>query len=1188
MFHCFTLTNMASLKSELTELDRKLQELNVFYKNTPTKETITTIIDLFKGLDPSVPLKTSLRDTMVPSYLSSILDCKNTVIHINVFELVYLCIVNDLYSTVEVSRMIENLTKHSWSQQYKLKILQMCFYFVRMNLPVEIFFKLLSLVVESFVIEDSSMDLIARPIVSQIVEKILGQSNRNISDEEDYTNRLLQFIYTNIVYKKQYFLSYMFPVILKYPEINLFTGFSEFLSREFTEMALAVINNGRSDEKGPIFEAVLKIERSWQDISMDAFYNRISVDVTRCDFLLRFISFLIQIKSDTTNLPLNSINDTNKSTIVNKNLTDEDTNKNITIDHTMKNMTIDDTMKSTIINDNIKEILRRYFLEANFTGKTSEKYIRFFNQIVLNMKIEMDILFIIEIMFEKIACHKEEGSVATLYRNSLDFCIKNDLRDLFNKGLISGYKGNIKDVNEIMFDVKNYVKESWSIFFDFNSALNNDDFSVLDRISEFDHANLEYFINALPCKSHFSYLIFEKSKETLRNSIELFEVFLQKIENSKELFKIILEYNTQEDVADPRPLKVLIGQIETSSDVQKDSITNFLESLIDAVNLDACWDEFFQLLKFSDSQISILMKIIKNKISEKNVKFILETLKCLLDQKTNTVLLDAFKDYFEFILEIDPKNASFTDIWTESLIFISDKIDDSTIETSHVFLEILFKVLLLNYENADNVKTVFFNRIVFEKIYGIKDVNVLKRSLEELSVFLERFLPRYDLEELVLFLSSRICESCEDKMIPQLLFENIKIISRKIKAIINQRQALEIQEAEPKVILKYKGKKKKSQKTINFTNASLTDVKISNSSLMDQKVFQHSKTETQPLVSIIFQSFKTILSHFNVENSEIILQVFAEIPSFVFNSDEISDLSEHLRKYIEMAEPFRTSALECFIKTCGVSQQFSFCLMILSSWLSKESREISLSLIDKIKENLVDESHHQREESHKLAGLSYFLDYSLQFSQSDDFLEPVLDLVERCGCSLDREMVEKLVRFSKRFVLSQIEIKYNETREEKLSEYMEFLFKTVMANSPPVAIINKADKKSQLMTKDKSEDVIDMFIDTLVEISNKKTYYVRLKMKCFEILFDIYQHSETVLKSELKAIFNNLTDSFTKQGAGISEYSMAEARFILMLLIKSGNTELISSLKMELVGLLLIRDYSLIDLVSSLLKKMFL
>lgn len=1180
---------MASIKSELSEVDKKLQELLAFYKNTPIKETITTVIEFFKGLDSSIPLKTSLKNTSIPSHISSILDTKNTVIHINVFELIYLYVVNDLYSITDISMMIENLTKHSWSQQYKLKILQMCFYFVRMNLPVEIFFKLISLVIESFVIEDYSMDLIARPIVSQIVEKILELSNKNI----DYMNRLLQFLYMNVVYKKQYFLSYIFPIILKYPEIDKYSVFNEFINKEFVEMALIVVNNGESEEKAPIFESILKIERMFESISLDSFYENISIEVARCDLLLRFISFLIQIKANK-----GQDNNARHSISKQKVLPYSSNNKVSTCDNS-----------NMLPYNNVKEILQKYFLEADFTYKNTGKSIRFFNHIVSNMLIEMDILFIIDIIFEKISKCKEEstGEVNKLYLNTLNFCIKNDLRTQFNNGVISGYNGNIKNINEILFDVKEYMRESWNIFFEFNSKDKLKEMAVvLSKIREFEQEDLKYFINALPYKNQFSLIIFEESKDMLRDSIDLFEVFLQKIEDLSVLFKIILEYyhHQVKNKVDPRSLKILISRIETFTDVCKEEVRSFLDCLMNSASLDDCWDEFFQLLKYSDGQIDIAIEIIKNHISEKNVKQLFESLKRLLEWNMelnldDTILLEVFKDYFDFILKTDPENPLFTHIWTESLVFISEKIDTSenkkidNLNISRVFLKILFNALLVNYENSDNAKIVFFNKIVFEKLYSIKNTEILRKSLEELKIFLERFLPRYDLEGVVSFLSTKVCDQYEDcTIIPQLSFENIRIISRKIKEIVNEKQvSMKLQENEPKVVLKYKGKKKKNQKSINFNNNSLiskekdislmkTDTSnnlIKNNNLMNQKAFSSSKIETHPLVSIIFQSFKTILNSCNPVHSEIILQVFFEIPSFIFNNQEISDLSEHLRKYIEMAEPFRTSALECFIKTCGVSRQFSFCLMILSSWLSKESREISLSLIDKIKENLVDESHNQKEESHKLSGLSYFLDYSLQFSQSDDFLEPVLDLVEKCGCSLDRRMIEKLIRFSSGFILSQIEIKYNETREEKLKEYIEFLFKTVITNI-----------EGDCADKIDNEETINMFLDTLIKISNKKTYYIKLKMKCLEILFGTYKYSECVLKNELKLIFNDLTDSFTKQGIGISEYSMNEVRLILLLLIKSGNIELINSLKMELIELLLIRDHSLIDLVRILLKKMFL
>ncbi|ELA41083.1 uncharacterized protein VICG_01876 [Vittaforma corneae ATCC 50505] len=166
-----------------------------------------------------------------------------------------------------------------------------------------------------------------------------------------------------------------------------------------------------------------------------------------------------------------------------------------------------------------------------------------------------------------------------------------------------------------------------------------------------------------------------------------------------------------------------------------------------------------------------------------------------------------------------------------------------------------------------------------------------------------------------------------------------------------------------------------------------------------------------------------------------------------------------------------------------------------------------------------------------------------------------------------------------------MEVPYTATREETLASYIAFI--TNIVNQHTVSY----KKANYLKTSNDHQSgeslLVQPFLSMLVCITRKRVAYLKLKFKCFEILFHGYSFSRDVLKEELKRIFSSLASTFLRQGLGMSSYSIMELYHILQLLIDFNNTELINDLKLELTGLLLIRDNKTVDYVRILLKKMF-
>lgn len=1363
---------MTSTKNETSEIERKLQELASFYKYEPEKSTMREIVASFRATSQiSSSLKECLANSRIPHLL---IKFNSTKKHIFVFDLAYLCLVYEIYTKEDIFKLIESMWKQSWDLPFKMKILQMSFYFVRFDLSFEMCFKLLSMVIESFVVEDPSIDLISRPVVCQVIERILSksisengrytdgagtmESDGNLSEYE-HPRRLFEFLRDNIVCKKRTFPSYILLIIMKFPNIEKHPMFAAFLEDCFVECSLVVFDKGRNDDKIPVFEAILKVERSFSStVSLERFFDHfpsIYEKSPRCDLMLRFLSCLFPIRAELLRFPFPP---------------------------------------------QLSNILVSFVKSTDFSLTGSESFLRFFTDIVKHLRIEFEANEVIGIIFDKIGgTSSATMDISTLYFNSLSYCAKNDLRGLFDKGLVCGYackreslkarseheksKGRkatpekpggmgeganactnaeeikhycIQDIDTFVFDIKDYMGPSWGIYFDNNSIYE------LARLREFSEKHLESFIDAMPHGTDLPLIVFEnsthifqvdKASRTDNIGLSLFEKLLYKICDCKTLFEIILRFYSlnNEDAADPGPLNILLRYLKnktvesdesllmanefkdliksldhrdastnkrltslqlvgssttpvrfgsTTGFLQNDAgcqqinadrgscntmgatekagcyysepseevalsklqgpivkdLYTFLSRMIETVKLERCWDEVFSLLGvgcgFLDEKLNIILQVEHSFISVLNEEYLGLLYYCLTEsfmelieserknagstkeeglsvEQTCAKILEAFG------ILVNHLSSSFrtTRTWRKAILFFLEIIlsDRHTVNArqngsgapgtsldalSWYFLEMFFDVFNSCYRELQESEVSFLSEVLSIILHEMKSREIVLKTLTHLASLLNKFILRPRMDEFVEHITKLVCG--EDEDIAAASFATLKTISCKIKAEIlpQDRRETDVQlhgskttaghAVEKRVVLKYKGKKRKNRtgknlaagleesdkdsrmafekEKIDFNalnsakDTELTSTRgnshCTDSAIMETRVFG------KRLADILINSFKEILSKCNPLRYSIISQVFLEIPSFVFNAIEIASLSEYLKKYVDMPEPFRTNAVDCFIKTCSGSRQFSFCLEILSSWLSENSKETSLSLISKIGENL------QREDFSKLAGLSNFLDYSLQFCRSDDFLEPVLDLVAKCECSFDIPTIEKLIRFSQTFVDGQMEVRYAIAREETLINYVVFIANVVRQED--AGCTNRNCSKVANGCQRGESSFVQLFLDMLIGITRKKAPYLKLKLKCFDILFHGHSFSKDVLKEELKRVFSNLTANFLRQGLGISSYSIMELHHVLQLLIDSCNVDLVDSLKLELTGLLLIRDYKIVDYVRILLKEVFM
>lgn len=377
------------------------------------------------------------------------------------------------------------------------------------------------------------------------------------------------------------------------------------------------------------------------------------------------------------------------------------------------------------------------------------------------------------------------------------------------------------------------------------------------------------------------------------------------------------------------------------------------------------------------------------------------------------------------------------------------------------------------------------------------------------------------------------------------------------------------------------------------------------------------KTAGLVLNKIFLKSFKAILSQ--ADSLYIITAVLNIIPIFYHSKEDLKDLSEVLKKILMLD---KNGAIDCFVKTCGNSKDGSFCLQILASWLTKDSKDTSLTLIDKISQGLTESSLEAKDE---LDGLVYFIEYSIQFSQSNEFLEPVLRVIsksdyiknylsygkekkcDRTSESCDKsifvnfedqnsqdnvvfsQVFHKLSEFTYKFIIDQLSLPVTEKRENVILEYFTFYI--------------------DLLTRfDKGQESYGLFL----AIVQSNTSYRRLKFKSYEVLFrflafvennkaldqackenkshrlEVGKNLMQIMISEIRAKILYFSKKYLQEGYGTSMYLTVEMLYILKMTLKLQNVDMIRPIRSELSDLLIVKNNQMVDYVRRLFKYMFL
>jgi len=1014
-------TKPMSIKNEASEITRKLQELSSFYKNDPAKAVVREALETFKlACTEDMTVQHALLASKLDRVLMELNSAKR---HIYLLELMHLCLIHDLYTCKDICEIISGMAGMSWDLPSKMKILQMSFYFARFNLPLKACFTILAVLIEQFAVEEPSIDLISRSVVCQVIEKILSRylSGDHQSDDLAFggPGKLFEFLHKTIVAKGQTFPSYILLIIIKYPNIEAMPDFQVFLRTCFAECCINTLENGKNDDRVPVFEAILKVERSFSSlVSLESIYFSFPDVYTGspgCETMLRFLVCLFNVRAELERFPYPP---------------------------------------------RLLETLLRFLKDTDFAKSGSKKFIRFYADIIKGLRIEAGANEFSEIIFDKIGrLTTASEAVDRLYFSVLTYCTRNDLRGLFEKGLILGYmyransrvekrepKGSleddseysIEDINRFVFDVREYMQSSWYVYFD-----NNDEWE-LSRLADFKMPDLVRFIDAIPHGSGIVTAVFDMTSECFNgkhaidgdeSSLVLFEQLLSKISDDRLLFNLILKFYRLNSglPAEPAPLKFLLARLrgkaadsgrtlmvraklnELMSSVDQwiasfhgsqvtadearfnssaklsgallvSDLCGFISNFLEISDPVRCWDEIFGLIGLIDGQLNskveILLHIEASFLASLDKRCLEPLLFTLVETLVDFTLLDTPVDgdvsvgqlYAKTVKALDGfaehlwGDLEETQLWLRTLLFYAEIINrypvaaipgketeagqcrlpsEYTSQLSSHFLSSFFTFFSSNSTKMKTSELLLFTEILFKILYELKTRDTTLEMLSHLSGLPAELLVRLRVGDLVGFIANRICE--EDAEISASAFEVLKRIAESAKReethsqplesskhpVHSNQQAIPIYSKKPTVI-KPKGRKRKNMREDTVQESSIIDFNelnppksamattietpgpSSDDAILESKVFQ------ERLPAILISAFDKILSECSPTKCSIIFQVFTEIPSFKFNISSITSLSEHLRKFVEMPDPFRTNAMDCFIKACSNSHPSAY------------------------------------------------------------------------------------------------------------------------------------------------------------------------------------------------------------------------------------------------------------------------
>lgn len=1162
---------------EMLELEKRLNELLCQYREEPHHSAISIAMQHLRALDPS---RTSLKEflkceSVLPTTLIQLIDAaksegsrlpeegggdrhKTTGAQVGLLDLIYQCLINDGFTGMQVSEIICRICRISWTEPCVMRILQMSFYFIRYDLDANVLLRLLSLVIESFVAEDGSLDLVARPVVIQATELLLKSITSTVDDHVQGPRVcMFDFIHNTIVTKKNYFASYVLLIIIKHPHVDKLPGFTQFITSDLFEIALEVLRSRRLDDSMPIYEAVLKVERSFCHAvrqELDAFYSRL--DGVESELLLKFISCLLNVREE--------------------------------------------------IPESISTMLCGMASSVDIYDRGSKKMIKLLEDIVVSTRQRVGLARrLMEVILPKfspghvIDAGEKDGCPESLLRVCLRHCSENDLRDVFEAGL---RRCNICILTSICVELKDYMGSSWHIYFD---AAKEHDFSFL---SEFTRDQTIAFVAGLPDGNLLGMKVFESGHKVLGNAdnTDVLRQLLGKVTDHQVLLAILLKFSTQnaQKRMPPALLELLKGFFELNSEHMADLFL-FLEKAIRIVDPRDSWDQIFGILMMGDSlcreKMQIMLYIEQKHLCELEERHIQMALN-LLDQimhwsiADNEAMLNTIFIYKELGRLALTREYS---VWKDLMNFGVRMVQEKEHAVSEIVLKHLFDLLRIGISRMVEEDISFMSRTVMFKLYAIREELKLISILREVLQFVSDYSLGIHTIDLISFLSSVICDpsfvpssASSNQSRPAILalaLECLRTVCNGYKVnfggnntrvILKQRgramncRADTPEDKDPKH-LGFFGMDSSKSEYIRFCespdNPTSNEIKNEhpsglqtvNETLINSRVFPAVCISDQPerdvhraVVSALVTEFTHILQNCDLEQYPIISGVLQMIPCFYFSSSEISALSKYLRKFVVLSDPYRTEAIDCFVKTCGSSNGSAHCLKILSSWLSKESKETALTLMDKISDRIS-----KNPEDDLIDGLVNFIEYSMQFSGSDEFLEPVLNVISKSRPRIrDAEVFDRLYVFSHRFIIEQLNIPHTAKRESAILNYLDFFY--------------------SLLQEFRDEK----YLRLLISIIHSNRHYLGLRLRSYEILFENYSFSDVLLKDELRTMIHDYPRRSLREGFGISNFLTAEVIFCLRQVCILKNIDMINSLKEELVDLLTVRNFEIINLVRKLLK----
>lgn len=527
------------IPAQASELIKKLKQLSSSFKNEADKKMIKETIALIQGTEfsESHSFSSTIQKTNIPHSIANLLN--RTKVPYTVLEIVYFCTINNLYTTQDISFIVECLGKPDWDHNSKLKILQMFFYFVKLDLELKTCFQILELIIFKFVTQEFNLDSITVPIVLQLIgiivskhslhlnSDVLDCSNDSSIRQESFSNyedpkRLFHFISESIMTKKLFFTAYILSALVKNKEVGKVKGFLCFIKNEFPGICIEILKNGKKEDKSAIYDSILEVKSRFNGNHLKPIFQSFNEITFQYSASLDFLSFVIDLLK--------------------------------TFDRKYD--------RETDFTERIGNALIKILENLNLKNSLDKRIVVLLQKLIHSLHPHMNLDFTVETILVKIS--ESPLELDDLFITCLEYCSKFRNENLFEKGLLLGYKGKINRSRNAVEKLYKNMSKFWKIYFEYN------DDNTLDFLSKFDHTDLVHFINSLPVNFNSGKQIFLKAKqlflyEGCSNSevgekIRLFEKLLHLTEETSETMDLIAQFYSlnSKTKAIEMPLDILI------------------------------------------------------------------------------------------------------------------------------------------------------------------------------------------------------------------------------------------------------------------------------------------------------------------------------------------------------------------------------------------------------------------------------------------------------------------------------------------------------------------------------------------------------------------------------------------------------------------------------------------------------